>query len=288
MVALSQTWKPATQCLPSAHSSRQTPLARKPSPATPNRTVLCARYYDPQTGEFTSPDPLEYVDGMSLYRGYFASQGIDPFGLLIKELPLMLMTRAALWNTHFAEAYTNSFRELQGFKKPHGRWFKIEEHERPGCPGCFCAIVDEEAIYYLQVQIIMPSDAIGVKWTLWGWLSVYSHERRRVSVFKYAHDEFLDETGKFGDYQLQCGVVCSNTRGEAKIELTKYVENVIEEAISNYSQYKDLHLKEITKENDRENLDYENKLFDRFKKIHRVTPPKPWILKAKCPKLKCS
>ena len=40
-----------------------------------------ARFYDPTTGEFISQDPLEYVDGMSLYRGYFSVIGVDPFGL---------------------------------------------------------------------------------------------------------------------------------------------------------------------------------------------------------------
>ena len=40
-----------------------------------------ARYYDPTTGEFVSQDRLEYVDGMSLYRGYFVASGIDPTGL---------------------------------------------------------------------------------------------------------------------------------------------------------------------------------------------------------------
>ena len=38
------------------------------------------RYYDPATGEFMSCDPLEYVDGMSLYRGYFVPKGMDPEG----------------------------------------------------------------------------------------------------------------------------------------------------------------------------------------------------------------
>jgi hypothetical protein len=42
--------------------------------------VLRARYYDPLTGEFISPDPLEYVDGMSLYRGYFVILSVDPDG----------------------------------------------------------------------------------------------------------------------------------------------------------------------------------------------------------------
>jgi RHS repeat-associated protein len=39
-----------------------------------------ARYYDPNTGEFLSRDPLEYVDGMSQYRGYFVPNGMDPEG----------------------------------------------------------------------------------------------------------------------------------------------------------------------------------------------------------------
>ena len=39
-----------------------------------------ARYYDPQTGEFISRDPLGYVDGMSQYRAYFVPGGVDPLG----------------------------------------------------------------------------------------------------------------------------------------------------------------------------------------------------------------
>ncbi len=39
-----------------------------------------ARYYDPDNGEFVTQDPLEYVDGASLYRGYFGLNGVDPLG----------------------------------------------------------------------------------------------------------------------------------------------------------------------------------------------------------------
>ena len=39
-----------------------------------------ARYYDPNTGEFISPDPMGMIDGPSLYRGYFGINGVDPFG----------------------------------------------------------------------------------------------------------------------------------------------------------------------------------------------------------------
>ncbi|MBL8890296.1 MAG: RHS repeat protein [Planctomycetaceae bacterium] len=40
-----------------------------------------ARWYDPATGGFISRDPLGYVDGMSLYRGYFGLELMDPHGL---------------------------------------------------------------------------------------------------------------------------------------------------------------------------------------------------------------
>ncbi len=49
-----------------------------------------ARWYDPATGGFVPRDPLGYVDGMSLYRGYFGVRGVDPSGrmLIRKRLDL--------------------------------------------------------------------------------------------------------------------------------------------------------------------------------------------------------
>ncbi|MCA9042060.1 MAG: glycohydrolase toxin TNT-related protein [Planctomycetaceae bacterium] len=40
------------------------------------------RYHHPQMGHFTTRDPAGYVDGVSLYQGYFAPGGVDPSGLL--------------------------------------------------------------------------------------------------------------------------------------------------------------------------------------------------------------
>jgi len=40
-----------------------------------------ARYFDAELGRFISRDPLTYVDGASLYRGYFVPWGLDPTGL---------------------------------------------------------------------------------------------------------------------------------------------------------------------------------------------------------------
>ncbi|MEL7499552.1 MAG: RHS repeat-associated core domain-containing protein [Planctomycetota bacterium] len=41
-----------------------------------------ARNYDSTTGEFTSKDPLEYVDGMSSHRAYFSTHLVDPTGTI--------------------------------------------------------------------------------------------------------------------------------------------------------------------------------------------------------------
>lgn len=45
-----------------------------------------ARYFHPQFGEFISRDPLGFVDGMSLYRGYFVPGAIDPLGIDKQEV----------------------------------------------------------------------------------------------------------------------------------------------------------------------------------------------------------
>jgi len=56
-------------------------------PKRPPLTYFRARYYDPNLGEFISRDPLGYVDGMSLYRGYFVPGGMDPSGMQESDEP---------------------------------------------------------------------------------------------------------------------------------------------------------------------------------------------------------
>jgi hypothetical protein len=52
--------------------------------ATDRRQVYKrARYYDATSGEFVSRDRLGFVNGRSLYRGYFAMRYVDPLGLYI-------------------------------------------------------------------------------------------------------------------------------------------------------------------------------------------------------------
>ena len=46
-----------------------------------------ARQYSPHLGRFLTRDPLGYVDGMSLYGGYFAVRDHDPFGRISESEP---------------------------------------------------------------------------------------------------------------------------------------------------------------------------------------------------------
>ncbi len=81
VVKLCENSEPAFEQVRRARFVRRRPSGKQT--VAPNVALLLirARYYDPLTGEFTSRDPLEYVDGMSLYRGYFGIGGVDPFGL---------------------------------------------------------------------------------------------------------------------------------------------------------------------------------------------------------------
>jgi RHS repeat-associated protein len=46
-----------------------------------------ARYFEPELGVFVSRDPLGFVDGYAVYRGWFSLHGIlDPFGLSEEEV----------------------------------------------------------------------------------------------------------------------------------------------------------------------------------------------------------
>jgi RHS repeat-associated protein len=45
-----------------------------------------ARWFDSNLGRFTNRDPLRFVDGMSLYRGYFSPNSMDPFGKIEYEI----------------------------------------------------------------------------------------------------------------------------------------------------------------------------------------------------------
>jgi RHS repeat-associated protein len=68
----------------STYANRYTYTGREYDPDL-NLYHFRARWHDPATGGFISRDPLGYVDGMSLYRGYFGVKGVDPNGLQINR-----------------------------------------------------------------------------------------------------------------------------------------------------------------------------------------------------------
>ncbi len=87
VVKLCENSEPAFEQVRRARFVRRRPYETQT--VAPNVALLLirARYYDPMTGEFTSRDPLEYVDGMSLYRGYFVPNGTDPSGMDLASFP---------------------------------------------------------------------------------------------------------------------------------------------------------------------------------------------------------
>ncbi len=92
-----------------------------------------ARWYDPSTGGFVSRDPLGYVDGMSLYRGYFGITNLDPLG---REVWIVVR---AFGNSSCGEAIWNNSAHLAGYqshfylvvKRADGLYYSFSFH--PDC-----------------------------------------------------------------------------------------------------------------------------------------------------------
>jgi len=70
------TWAPS-----GTRSTSQKPSPTQPT--TPNHSQLYkrARFFDPKLGRFVGRDPLTYIDGLSMYRGYFVPGKLDYSGL---------------------------------------------------------------------------------------------------------------------------------------------------------------------------------------------------------------
>jgi len=87
---------------------------RRLDPLT-NQYYFRARYYDAAQGRFISRDPLEYVDGMSLYGGYYVPNGLDAEGA--KRIKLSYYQEYFLdikgigfgfWNKYWGEVWDKS------------------------------------------------------------------------------------------------------------------------------------------------------------------------------------
>jgi hypothetical protein len=67
----------------SALASRKKPTQTHPDCCYPRKRLYRARYYHAELGRFISRDPIGYVDGMNLYRGYFVPAETDPSGEVV-------------------------------------------------------------------------------------------------------------------------------------------------------------------------------------------------------------
>jgi len=65
-------------------STRQKPSPTQPALPKPSLVYKRARYFNAEIGIFIGRDPIGYIDGMSLYRGYFVPNKVDPDGQIAR------------------------------------------------------------------------------------------------------------------------------------------------------------------------------------------------------------
>jgi len=90
-----------------------------------------ARYYDTTTGEFISRDPLEYVDGMSLYRGYFVPGAVDPTG----RRKIRCGCYSSWWRKNFVTVDCNGLASTcckNACDNWSGEWYVADASDDPG------------------------------------------------------------------------------------------------------------------------------------------------------------
>ncbi len=126
---------------PRARFAQQTPRSTQCECQFRLQVYQRARYYDCNTNEFCSKDPLEYVDGMSLYLGYFVPGGVDPSGIFVQQIadrdypwdfvgPLPPgATYGGSW-----EEWWNYWKATHPGLKP-GIYDQVEETSKLGCIG---------------------------------------------------------------------------------------------------------------------------------------------------------
>ena len=107
-----------------------------------------ARSFDPQLGVFISRDPLGYIDGWSMYRGYFVPRGLDPLGLFTLKDALNELVKGLPEEQKDAEKQMLLYgdprdrRNLSkdGLKKIYDKWYEMELargdwwRDLPKCP----------------------------------------------------------------------------------------------------------------------------------------------------------
>ena len=136
---------------------------------TLNLYYFRARWFDPQLGRFTNRDPLQYVDGMSLYRGYFLGNGtLDPSGMkivtsdntwffdgivdqLCPEGDFKFKGRPGSWTLHAAKGFCEGYYKRDWGYLPCARlpslwaeWIppRLNNADHPVSCKCLCDAVD--------------------------------------------------------------------------------------------------------------------------------------------------
>ncbi len=125
-----------------------------------------ARFYDPTTGEFTSRDPLEYVDGMSLTRPYLSLFLVDSRGKSVEDVPptftvhdyynvLEKTDRAASY--FFIGSYSGTAGKAILAKLTYRASYKIKEVElKDGAATHFCEIGEDSQYYAEWFRLLSP------------------------------------------------------------------------------------------------------------------------------------
>ncbi len=83
MVALAKNSDRLKPQQPRARFAQQTPGSKRFEIQIRLQVYQRARYYDPTTGEFIEQDPIGFINGPSLFRGYFVLKNSDPSGLAV-------------------------------------------------------------------------------------------------------------------------------------------------------------------------------------------------------------
>jgi RHS repeat-associated protein len=78
-----------------------------------------ARWYDGTAGRFIGRDPLEFVDGMSLYQGYFVDGGVDPMGDESHKICCTFDNGSKIWSITY---WASSLQSAQERCKQRATW----------------------------------------------------------------------------------------------------------------------------------------------------------------------
>jgi RHS repeat-associated protein len=160
----------------SSYNNRYTYTGREYDP----ELKLChfrARWYDPATGGFISRDPLGYVDGRSLYRGYFVVEDTDPWGLCMDA---SIDTGKKDQTVDDMPVYTDKSLTGWSFNALNNVCFKVELNcdcfeEDENChvgPLCECSIKSIQFKFFITISPLKVPILV----------STYGHEQWHIDL----------------------------------------------------------------------------------------------------------